>query len=189
MTKHTRREFLIATAGVGVCAVTGTGLGQTKSPNEKLNLGFVGLGGRGNQNLAEMDGENVVGLCDVDGRHLGKAGEKYPKSFSWATMDSSPPLTTSSNSFPSPSSPTSRFPRFPSRIRTPTTRSGSGPARRASNVVPLRLRRPARRSRATGARGPPRRAADRVGRRERQATNCPEADRFIRPDYRKGWEL
>jgi hypothetical protein len=22
-----------------------------------------------------------------------------------------------------------------------------------------------------------------------KATNCPDADRFIRPDYRQGWEL
>src|SRR5688500_915261 len=77
MTTHSRREFLIATAGVGVCAVTG--LAQTESPNDRLNIGFIGLGGRGNQNLGEMEGENVAALCDVDERHLAKAAEKYPK--------------------------------------------------------------------------------------------------------------
>jgi hypothetical protein len=77
MTNSTRREFLIATAGVGV--YVSTGLAQTRSPNEKLNLGFIGLGGRGNQNLGEMAGENVAALCDVDERHLGKAAENHPK--------------------------------------------------------------------------------------------------------------
>jgi len=79
MSKNTRREFLIATAGVGVCSVAGVGLGQSRSPNEKLNLGFIGLGGRGNQNLGEMEGENVVALCDVDELHVARAAEKYPK--------------------------------------------------------------------------------------------------------------
>ncbi len=77
MTKNTRREFLIATAGVGVCSVTG--LGQARSPNDKLNIGFIGVTGRGGQNMAEMTGENVAALCDVDERHLGKAAEKFPK--------------------------------------------------------------------------------------------------------------
>ncbi len=54
MTKNTRREFLIATAGVGVWSVTG--LAQARSPNEKLNIGFIGVTGRGGQNMAEMDG-------------------------------------------------------------------------------------------------------------------------------------
>ena len=35
MTHKTRREFLMATAGVGVCSVAG--LGQATSPNDKLN--------------------------------------------------------------------------------------------------------------------------------------------------------
>ena len=73
----TRREFLIATAGVGVCSVTG--LGQARSPNEKLNIGFIGVTGRGGQNMAEMAGENVAALCDVDERHLGKGRRKIPQ--------------------------------------------------------------------------------------------------------------
>lgn len=79
MTKSTRREFLIATAGVGVCSVAGVGLGQSRSPNEKLNIGFIGVNGRGAQNMGEMEGENVAALCDVDERHLAKAAEQYPR--------------------------------------------------------------------------------------------------------------
>src|SRR5688572_14631945 len=77
MPKNTRRDFLIATAGVGVWSVAG--LAHARSASEKLNLGYIGVTGRGGQNMAEMAGENVAALCDVDERHLGKAAEKYPK--------------------------------------------------------------------------------------------------------------
>src|SRR5688572_14859581 len=76
-TRNTRREFLIATVGVGVCSVTG--LGQSRSPSDKLNIGFIGVAGRGGQNMAEMAGENVAALCDVDAQHLGQAVERFPK--------------------------------------------------------------------------------------------------------------
>jgi predicted dehydrogenase len=77
VTTNTRREFLIVTAGVGVWSATG--LAQARSASEKLNLGFIGVNGRGAQNMAEMEGENVAVLCDVDERHLAKAAERYPK--------------------------------------------------------------------------------------------------------------
>ena len=77
MARNTRREFLIATAGFGVWSATG--LAQARSASEKLNLGFIGVTGRGGQNMAEMEGENVAALCDVDAKHLGKAAERYPK--------------------------------------------------------------------------------------------------------------
>lgn len=69
MTRNTRREFLIATAGVGVWSVSG--FGQGRSPNERLNIGFIGVVGCGGQNIAEMASDNVAALCDVDERHLG----------------------------------------------------------------------------------------------------------------------
>ena len=77
MTKNTRRNFLIATAAAGVWSATQ--IAQARSPNEKLNLGFIGVAGRGGQNMAEMAGENVAALCDVDAQHLCKAAEKFPK--------------------------------------------------------------------------------------------------------------
>jgi predicted dehydrogenase len=77
MTKHSRREFLIATAGVGACTVTS--LPPVRSANEKLNVGFIGVAGRGGQNIAEMASENVAALCDVDEQHLLKAAAEFPK--------------------------------------------------------------------------------------------------------------
>src|SRR5215204_4588868 len=77
--QKSRREFLIATVGLGVCSATGFSQARPPRPNEKLNLGFIGVGGRGGQNMDELAGENVVALCDVDARHLAKAAEKYPQ--------------------------------------------------------------------------------------------------------------
>jgi predicted dehydrogenase len=50
-------------------------------PSEKLNVAFVGVGGRGGSNLkdtSDEDGVNVVGLCDVDKERLAGAGKKFP---------------------------------------------------------------------------------------------------------------
>ncbi len=50
-----------------------------RSPNERLNLAFVGAGGRGAANLQALRGQNVVALCDVDERRAGKTFEQYPQ--------------------------------------------------------------------------------------------------------------
>jgi predicted dehydrogenase len=76
-----RRDFLKATAlaGAGFWAAAGTAPAQQRSPSEKLNLGIIGSGGRGGANLNSVSSENIVALCDVDERNLGKAAQKYPK--------------------------------------------------------------------------------------------------------------
>jgi predicted dehydrogenase len=51
------------------------------SPNDKLNLAFVGVGGRGGSNLEEMikdGGVNVAAICDVDGNTLDRVSERFP---------------------------------------------------------------------------------------------------------------
>lgn len=50
-----------------------------KALNEKLNLGIIGAGGRGASNLKDVSGENIVALCDVDGRNLDRAAQKFSK--------------------------------------------------------------------------------------------------------------
>jgi predicted dehydrogenase len=54
--------------------------GDDKSPNEKLNIGFIGVGGRGegNRRAITETGENIVALCDIDDRRLGQAAEAIP---------------------------------------------------------------------------------------------------------------
>jgi predicted dehydrogenase len=49
------------------------------SPNDKLNLALIGVGGRGADNLKDLAGENIVALCDVDDRRAGNAFERFPK--------------------------------------------------------------------------------------------------------------
>jgi len=51
----------------------------SKSPNEKLNIAAVGIGGQGAQDLQQLSSENIVALCDVDAAHAGKVFEKYSK--------------------------------------------------------------------------------------------------------------
>jgi len=73
-----RRTFFAASAALsGVWSELGRA--QSTSPSEKLNIGVIGAGGRGVDNLAGIAGENVAALCDVDARFLGEAASRYPK--------------------------------------------------------------------------------------------------------------
>ncbi len=78
--RSNRREFLKRTALTGAGFwLAGSAVVQSRSPNEKLNIGVIGAGGRGAHNLASVAGENIVALCDVDENNLGRAAEKYGK--------------------------------------------------------------------------------------------------------------
>jgi predicted dehydrogenase len=76
-----RREMLrrSATAGSAAILLTNGILARGASPNEKLDIAVIGLGGRGGANLNGVSGENVVALCDVDDERAGKAYEKFSK--------------------------------------------------------------------------------------------------------------
>lgn len=88
---HSRRKFLSAALAAGTALASPGALvrpvraaGPRKSPNEKLNLAVIGLGGQGLYDLREVSTEqgvpteNVVALCDVDAAHLDRAAAKYP---------------------------------------------------------------------------------------------------------------
>jgi predicted dehydrogenase len=77
-----RRRFLgtaFAVAGFSLVSrhVIG-GAGQTP-PSEKLNLGFIGAGGRGADNLEGLSHQNIAALCDVDGERAQSTFERYPR--------------------------------------------------------------------------------------------------------------
>jgi predicted dehydrogenase len=82
-TKVSRRSFLRHTAA----GVAGFALGaphiavgaRKVSPNEKLNLGVIGVGGRGGDNLRGVASENIVALCDVDDQRLAAAKQSFPE--------------------------------------------------------------------------------------------------------------
>lgn len=84
-----RREFLRRASQASLVAGTassaaGVALARPRSPNEKLNLGIIGVGGRGEQNLAAMQSENIVALCDVNSDRLAQAARQYPRASTYA---------------------------------------------------------------------------------------------------------
>lgn len=85
MSKFTqRRDFLRHCAAIGAATAVAPLLPEPvqaarKSPNEKLNLGVIGVTGRGGSNLNGVQGENIVALCDIDESHLNAAAEKHTK--------------------------------------------------------------------------------------------------------------
>ncbi|UCD28776.1 MAG: Gfo/Idh/MocA family oxidoreductase [Planctomycetota bacterium] len=87
--KIKRRHVLKNSAllGTGLWIVGGSGCAgppkrpsiKRKSPSEKLNIAYIGCGGRGHANLRSTRGENIVALCDVDDERAAKVFENYPK--------------------------------------------------------------------------------------------------------------
>src|SRR2546426_2495207 len=51
--------------------------GET-SPNRKLNIAGIGIGGQGASDLEQVSSENMVALCDVDENHAAHTFNKYP---------------------------------------------------------------------------------------------------------------
>jgi predicted dehydrogenase len=54
-------------------------LARGQSPNEKLNIAIIGVGGRGRANTNSVRGENIVALCDVDKNTLAAGAKEFPK--------------------------------------------------------------------------------------------------------------
>src|SRR3974390_1058996 len=82
-TNLTRRQFLRGTtlSAASFMIVPGSvlGLNGATSPNEKLNVAGIGIGGQGGSDLSQMESENIVALCDVDQKHAGHIFKRYPK--------------------------------------------------------------------------------------------------------------
>ena len=79
--KISRRNFLVtstaATAFMVLPRQVLGGAGQT-SPNSKLNIAGVGIGGQGAADLGELTSENIMALCDVDWDYAAHTFKKYP---------------------------------------------------------------------------------------------------------------
>ncbi|CAN5440570.1 Gfo/Idh/MocA family oxidoreductase [soil metagenome] len=82
-----RRRFLAtsstaATAALGFPAIT-----SARSPNAKLNIAAIGVGGRGGHNLEQVAGsETVVALCDVNTQNLAAAAGRHPDAKTYAAF-------------------------------------------------------------------------------------------------------
>ena len=75
----TRRTFLRETALISVGMATVGRADVRSDPDKKLNLAFIGPGGRGFSNLTALASENVVAFADVDDERARPALEAYPK--------------------------------------------------------------------------------------------------------------
>lgn len=81
--RTSRRRFLQSAALSGAAFPFIARSSWGAGPNEKLNLGSVGVGGKGWSDLTSITASpnvNVVALCDVDesAKHMGQAAMKFP---------------------------------------------------------------------------------------------------------------
>lgn len=80
--QSTRRDFL-KTAALATTTFAAPGILKGQSPNTRMNVAFIGVGGRGGRNLKTIAGQNhvpvnVVALCDVNQQNLNIAAKLYP---------------------------------------------------------------------------------------------------------------
>jgi predicted dehydrogenase len=82
MIKTSRRAFLKNTSAAlgSVSIVPGyvLGLGGATSPNNKLNIAGIGIGGQGGADINGCSSENIVALCDVDSQYATKRFAQFP---------------------------------------------------------------------------------------------------------------
>jgi predicted dehydrogenase len=76
--KQNRRQA-IRTAGALAVGTTAMRPVIADSPNEKLNLAFIGVGGRGAANVTGLKDQNIVAMVDVDEKRAGESFEAHPQ--------------------------------------------------------------------------------------------------------------
>ncbi len=80
--KNLTRRFFIkgsAVAAAGTLLFPRRSLAQSGSPNNKLNIAVIGVGGRGGSGIRGCRDENIVALCDVNEEPLQREKEKFPE--------------------------------------------------------------------------------------------------------------
>jgi predicted dehydrogenase len=78
-----RRQFMGGAAAAAMAFTIVPSHVLAQSPNEKLNIAGVGIGGMGQNNVRACNTENIVALCDVDEKYAGKIFKEYPKAKVW----------------------------------------------------------------------------------------------------------
>jgi predicted dehydrogenase len=81
-THKNRREFLAesALAGLGFWVAGGLATADGKSPNEKLNIACIGVGGKGSSDVDHCGQlANIVALCDIDDNMLDRKAKRFPQ--------------------------------------------------------------------------------------------------------------
>jgi len=80
--KTTRRQFIqqASLAGLGFWVAGGLTPTFSRSPNEKLNIAGIGVGGKGSSDIDQAGRfGNVVALCDIDDKKLDEKAGKFPQ--------------------------------------------------------------------------------------------------------------
>ncbi|TWT62424.1 Gfo/Idh/MocA family protein [Rubinisphaera italica] len=86
MTNLNRRDLLKQTAFASALYLTASSPVRAHSANSKLNLAFIGVGGRGNANLRTITAESdveVVAVCDVNQHSLERAAKTHANARSY----------------------------------------------------------------------------------------------------------
>lgn len=79
MSRINRRRFLWTTAAVGTAAIAAPAFLKARSPNNRLNVALIGVGGQGRYQFGDAkELENVVAICDIDENILDHAGRSVP---------------------------------------------------------------------------------------------------------------
>lgn len=80
--RPTRRDFLkTTTAGAAALSAgmwTGVSAQESRSPNNKLNIACIGTANRAADDIAGVQGENIVALVDIDENYLNAKKESFP---------------------------------------------------------------------------------------------------------------
>ncbi|HEY2952527.1 MAG TPA: Gfo/Idh/MocA family oxidoreductase [Verrucomicrobiae bacterium] len=80
-TTKTRRRFLqqtfLTAAGLGLIG-TSTAQQRKLSPNDKLNIGVIGVAGQGKFSIDNLSTQDIVALCDIDDKNLAAASLRFP---------------------------------------------------------------------------------------------------------------
>jgi len=75
--RNVLKHSTLLTAGLFVGTASRTVFSQ--SPNDKLNIASIGVGGRGGANVNGLASQNLVAFADVDDERAAGAYKKYPK--------------------------------------------------------------------------------------------------------------
>jgi predicted dehydrogenase len=80
-TPLSRRKFITLTGlAAGSLALPGCSTARRKpGPNDKLNIICVGAAGKGQSDIANCAGENIIAICDVDEQLAAPTLAKFPK--------------------------------------------------------------------------------------------------------------
>lgn len=89
MAHSNRRSFLQTAATAGAALALPVPSLRAQSPGERVNIGVIGCGWRGGQQIDlfnALEGVRVVGVCDPDQQRIDEAKKKAPQARGWVDL-------------------------------------------------------------------------------------------------------